>query len=138
MKSIVLHSKLTINGREFHFHTGTIFDKNIIQSEIFESGRFVTSAQQSFQLRKEADYNARDDYINLIASELHQDTMEEVQKLFTIESKIKPLRLPVPHYKLGLLFYDKNLLDEAKLNFQTAINLKSDFSVFNKQFNISI
>jgi tetratricopeptide (TPR) repeat protein len=127
LKSIVLHSKLNINGREFHIHTGTVLERQIIQSEIFESGKFVTSAQQSFQLRQEADSTAREEYLKLLATELHQDTMEEINKLFTIEKKIKPLRLHIPHYKLGLLFYHKDLLIEAQKNFQIVIDIKPEF-----------
>jgi len=127
LKSIVLHSKLTINGREFHIHTGTIFEKNLVQSEIFESGKFVASTQQPFQLRKETDTNASVDFLKVLASDLHHDTMEELQRLFSIESKIKPLRLYTPHFKLGLLYYDKNLLGECIRNFQTVIDLKPEF-----------
>ena len=127
MKSIVLHSKLNIDGREFHIHTGTVPDTNIIQSEIFESGKFVSSAQEYYQIRKEVDATAREEYINTIASELHNDTMEEINKLFTIEAKIRPLRLHIPHYKLGLLFYNKDLLADAQKNFKLVTELKPEF-----------
>jgi tetratricopeptide (TPR) repeat protein len=127
LKSIVLHSKLTIDGREFHIHTGTVPERNIIQSEIFESGKFVTSAQQLYQMRKESDLAARDEYLKSMASELHNDTMEEINKLFTIEAKIRPLRLHLPHYKLGLLFYHKDLLADAQKNFQLVVQLKPEF-----------
>jgi tetratricopeptide (TPR) repeat protein len=127
LKSIVLHSKLNIDGREFHIHTGTILERQLIQSEIFESGKFVTSAQQTFDLRKGADLTAKEEYLKSMASELHQDTIEEINKLFTIEKKISPLRLYMPHYKLGLLFYYKDLLAEAQKNFHTVIDLKPEF-----------
>jgi len=121
LKSIVFHSKLNVNTREFHIHTGSLLEKNLILSEIFERGKFIASKQVRYETRDEESKEPNVDYLKSIASELHQNTIDEMSTLFHIQSTIKSLRNPIAHYKLGSIFYYRNIL--LPINNHTLKNL---------------
>ena len=127
MKSIVFHSKLNVNTREFHIHTGSLLEKNLVLSEIFEHGKFIASKQIRYQTRDDESNEPNTDYLKSIASELHQNTIDEMSTLFNIQLKIRSLNNPLAHYKLGSIFYYRNILSEAVRSLRYAIELKSDF-----------
>lgn len=127
MKNVVLHSKLNVNTREFHVHTGSVPEKQLILSEIFESGRFIAAKEMTFQSRDVENQSAEDKYINSKAEELHKETVEEINTLFYIQSKIRPLKLYLAHFKLGSIFFYRSIISEAIKNFHQTIELKRDF-----------
>ena len=127
MKSIAFHSKLHLHTREFHVHTGSVPEKNIIISEVFEKGQFVSSNQLPFSTRDIEDTSSKIKYLKTIASDLHQNMIDEVKMLFYIHQKILPLKKYLAHFKLGSIFFHRNILAEAIENFEKSIQLKSDF-----------
>jgi tetratricopeptide (TPR) repeat protein len=127
LKSIVIHSKLNIDSREFYIHTGSVPESKSILSEVFEKGKFIASKELSFRSRDVEDQDAKQDYLKCRAEDLHKDTIEEVNMLFYIQSKIRPLKLYLAHFKLGSIFYYRSIISEAINNFQQTIELKRDF-----------
>jgi len=127
LKSIILHSKLNIDSREFYIHTGSIPDKKSILSEVFEKGKFISSKELSFKIRDPEDQKAQINYLKSRTADLHKDTIEEINMLFYIQSKIRPLKLYLAHFKLGAIFYYRSIISEAIKNFQQTIELKPDF-----------
>lgn len=127
MKSIAFHSKLHLHTREFHVHTGSVPEKNIIISEIFEKGQFVSSNQMPFHTRDIDDTSSKIKFLKTLASDLHKNMIEEVKMLFYIHQKIQHLRKFLAHFKLGSIFFYRNILTEAIENFEESIKLKNDF-----------
>lgn len=127
MKSIAYHSKVHLDTREFHIHTGSLPEKEVVISEIFEKGQFITSRKLPFPIRTSDGDNSKLKYLKAAASELHNEIIDEVKMLFFIDKKIKPLKKLMPHFKLGSLFYYRNILEDAISNFEQVIILKNDF-----------
>jgi tetratricopeptide (TPR) repeat protein len=127
LKSVVLHTKVTVNAREFHVHTGSVSEKNLILSEIFEHGKFVSSKQIVFEERDARDEASKLRFLKNKATNLHKNTIEEINMLFYIQSKIKPLKLYLPHFKLGTVLLYRNILPEAIESFKICLENKPDF-----------
>jgi tetratricopeptide (TPR) repeat protein len=127
LDSIGLHSKIKVGTREFHIHTGGTNDKNQIQSEIFEKGKFIGSRQLDFPIRRENDINAKSRFLNSLASKMHKEMMEEINMLFYVQSKIKVVKDYLAHFKLASVFYDRQFIPEATDSFKTALKIKNDF-----------
>jgi tetratricopeptide (TPR) repeat protein len=98
-----------------------------VLSEIFERGKFIASKQVHFKTREKENESPKSDYIESIASELHKNTIDEITMMFQIQKKIASLKTHLAHYKLGSIFYYRNILPEALKSLQRAINLKNDF-----------
>jgi tetratricopeptide (TPR) repeat protein len=127
LKSIAFHSKIHLHTREFHIHTGSVPEKNVVISEIFEKGQFINSKQLPFLLRDTDDSSSKVKYLKSLASDLHQNVIDEVKMLFYIHEKIKPLNKYIAHFKLGSIFYDRNILNEAIENFEQTIAIKNNY-----------
>lgn len=127
MKSIAFHSKIHLDAREFHIHTGSVPEKNVVISEIFEKGQFITSSQIPFDIRDSSNTPSKVNYLKLVANDLHKNTIDEIEMLFFIHQKLKPLKKYIAHFKLGSILFYRNILPEAIENFEMAIKLKSDY-----------
>ncbi len=127
MKSIAFHSKIHLQTREFHVHTGSVPEKQVIISEIFEEGQFITSHQLPFLFREIENKSSEIYYLKTLATDLHETIIDELKMLFTIHDRIKSLNKYLAHFKLGSLFYYRNILDEAVENFEHTIELQPDF-----------
>jgi len=127
LNSFGLHSKMNLENREFHVHTGSVHEKNIILSEIFEKGKFIHSKQRDYFPRREDNADQARRFLNHLAKKFHKDVMEEVKTLFFVHDKIKYLNQFLPHFRLGSVFFVKSFYDEAIFNFNRVIELKKDF-----------
>lgn len=127
MKSFGYHSKIKLDSREFHVHTGSVVEKSVIICEIFEKGKFITSRHSDFEVRDEDDAGSKESYLKNIAEKLHKDMLEEINMLFFVHSKIRPLKQYLPHFKLASVLYDRNFVPEAIENFVRSIELKNDY-----------
>ena len=127
MKSISLRNTVNIQDREFHIHTGSFPDLSMILSEVFEEGKFITSKKIPFQARNKEGREAGLKFLKSMASKFHRDTLEEVNMLFYVHSKVRPLKNYLPHFKLATVFYDRNIIPEAVENYEKAIELKKNY-----------
>lgn len=118
---------MDLNDREFHIHTGSVHEKNIILSEIFEKGQFIHSKQIDYFPRREDNNEQAQRYLNHLAKDFHHDVMQEVETLFYVNDKIKTLNQFLPHFQLGSVFFVKNFFREAIENFNRVVELKNDF-----------
>jgi len=127
LKSIAFHSKIHLQAREFHVHTGSLPEKQVVISEIFEEGQFITSRQLPFLFREIENKSSEIYYLKTLATELHETIIDELKMLFTIHERITSLKKYLAHYKLGSLFYYRNILDESIENYNKTIHLQPDF-----------
>jgi tetratricopeptide (TPR) repeat protein len=127
LKNFGLHSKINLESREFHIHTGSVNEKNMVVCEIFESGKFITTRSQEF-LRRSDDREMRElNFVRSFAQRLHNDLIDEIELLFKVDKKIRLLHQHVPHFKLGSVFYNMNFIDEAIDNFSRAIDIDPNY-----------
>ncbi len=128
MKGIGLRGQLKIDGREFNVTTGNDPQKNVIRSEVFESGRYLFGNEDSYYIREaEDDGKPAEEYLKQITEKTHKTTVNEIKILFRIFEKIKQLRQYLPHYRLGKVFYNRNFLPEAINNFKRVVELNPKF-----------
>ena len=127
MNSFGLHSKMKLEDREFHIHTGSVHEKSIILSEIFEKGKFINSKQIDYFPRREPTGEESQKYLQRLANKFHKDMMDEVETLFFVHEKVKYLNQFLPHFRLGSVFFVKSFYREAIENFKRVIELKKDF-----------
>ncbi|MCK5032379.1 MAG: tetratricopeptide repeat protein [Calditrichia bacterium] len=127
MNSFGLHNKMKLDDREFHVHTGSVHEKNIILSEIFEKGKFINSRQIDYFPRRERNGEESQKHLQHLANKFHKDMMEEVETLFLVHEKVKYLNQYLPHFRLGSVFFVKKFYREAIENFSRIVELKKDF-----------
>jgi tetratricopeptide (TPR) repeat protein len=127
LDNIGYHSTLEFKGRKFSIHTGGTGNLNRIQSEVFQEGKYINSKQVDISTRQFEDDKAHDDFLKKLAQDLHQEMLEEINMLFYVQTKIKPLKQYLPHFKLASVFYARSFITEAIENFSLAINLKDDY-----------
>ena len=117
MNSFGLHSKMKLDDREFHIHTGSVHEKNIILSEIFEKGKFINSRSIDYFPRRERTGEDAQKYLQKLANKFHKDMMEEVETLFFVHEKVKYLNQFLPHFRLASVFFVKKLLPRSYRKF---------------------
>ncbi len=121
------HSKLDNNNHVFTIHTGNVDDKKEIVAEIFEEGRFVATRHEEYAVREnDGDLKIKYDFLSEITREFHLSVADEIEALFTVSGKIENKNTPQAHYRLGVIFLNKNFLDEAEKHFKLAIDKQND------------
>ena len=126
MDNFGLHDKIEIDHREFHVHTGALIEQRKIISEVFEKGMFLIARAHPINLRgQESSLNY--DFLSEVAEKFHQNLMDELESLYSIESKLVRYRHPKSHYYLGVLFLKRNLFPEAINQFKHAIEQDESF-----------
>ena len=88
MKEVVKHSKINVNAREFHIYTGSVLEKGLILSEIFERGQFIGSKEIPFNQRSRSTVSAKVNFLKEIAADLHKSTLDEINMLFYIHQMV--------------------------------------------------
>ncbi|MGD9488150.1 MAG: tetratricopeptide repeat protein [Calditrichaceae bacterium] len=127
MKGIGYQEKIKIGSREFQIHTGNNPNKNVISTEVFESGKFIFTAFEYYDVRIAESDISEDEYLKSVTYETHQTMIEDIRLLFIINEKLKGIKQYLPHYRLGKIFYAKGFYEEAIENFNEAIAQKPDF-----------
>ena len=121
MAEVGYNDNVQVYGRKFHVQTASSTSKGIASCEIFEEGRLINKNYITFERRNRNDSEKLESRIRSIVFEIHQDTINEIQVLFTIAGKIKKLRHAPSHVKMGLLFVHNNLVQDAIDHFKEAI-----------------
>ncbi|RMH64129.1 MAG: tetratricopeptide repeat protein [Calditrichaeota bacterium] len=127
LKGIGLRGQLKIDGREFNVTTGNDPRKNVVRSEVFESGQYLFCNEDAYDIREDVQESPDPQYVKEVTENQHQQTINEIKILFRVYEKIKQLRQYLPHYRLGKVFYNRNFFPEAIENFQRAIQINPDF-----------
>jgi hypothetical protein len=127
LENIGFHSTLDFNGRKFSIHTGGTETLTRIQSEVFQEGKYINSKQVDVTTRQYENDKAHNEFLKTLAHDLHQEMLEEINMLFYVQTKIKPLKQYLPHFKLASVFYARSFIPEAIENFIATIDLKDDF-----------
>ena len=121
MSDIGFNDNLEIAGRTFHIQTASSTGKGSIRCEIFENGRVLSTAEVDFERRTRSQRHSVEDRLKNVVESLHQEMMSEIELLFTIGEKVKKLGHAPSNSKIGLIYLQNNLIDDAIHHFQLAI-----------------
>ena len=128
MSDIGYNDNIAVEGRKFHIQTASNLRKGLARCEVFEEGRLITTQTIEFERRRSRDEESKEQRIRKIVSELHQETVSEIDLIFQIAEKVKKLRHAPSNIKLGLLFIYNNLLKDAIEQFETALSIDPESS----------
>ncbi len=127
MSDIGFNDNLEIAGRTFHIQTASSTGKGNIRCEIFENGRVLSTAEVDFERRSQIQKHLVDDRLKTVVESLHQEMMSEIELLFTIGEKVKKLGHAPSNSKIGMIFLQNNLIEDAIIHFKMAIKNDSKY-----------
>jgi tetratricopeptide (TPR) repeat protein len=120
MQQLGFNNDVLVGGRRFHVQTTYSANNEMIISHIFDNGRVVE--------RREVGVSA--EVMNAALPKklkaVHQEMIAEIELLYYIAEKVRQVRHPLSCLKLGLVLMSKNLLDDALVFFQLAVELDPD------------
>ncbi|MBN2008656.1 tetratricopeptide repeat protein [candidate division KSB1 bacterium] len=121
MEAVGLNSEVLAGGKKFHIQTNIVEPGNKIISNVFDKGRVI--------IKKESLINGEtDDEIKDLVQSLHKDVTSELQLLFYISEKVQTIKHAASNNKLGIVFSNRQLYDEAIKEFKKAIELDDGFT----------
>jgi tetratricopeptide (TPR) repeat protein len=123
MAEIGYNNSMDVAGRKFHFQTATDSNKGKIRCEVFEDGRVITATVVDFERRKGDRRNTVEDRLKVIVESMHNEMMDEIDLLFKISEKVLQIRHCSSHNKIGILFLQNNLTEDAIKHFHLAIEI---------------
>jgi tetratricopeptide (TPR) repeat protein len=127
MSDIGFNDNLNVAGRTFHFQTSSNSTRGVVNCEIYENGTLMTLSEINFERRKETKSYSHEDRMKKFVESLHREMMTEIELLFLISEKVKKLRHSPSNCKMGLMFLQNNLIDEAIKQFELAIKNDSNY-----------
>lgn len=127
MSDIGFNDNLEIAGRTFHIQTASSTGTGSIRCEIFENGRVLSTSEVDFERRNKTQRHSIDDRLKTVVESLHQEMMSEIELLFTIGEKVKKLGHAPSNSKIGLIFLQNNLIDDAINHFKLAIKNDANY-----------
>lgn len=123
MSDIGFNDNVQVYGRKFHVQTATQRSKGIASCEVFEEGRLINKNYITFERRKGLDEELLEQRIRKLVESTHQETLEEIELMFSIAGKIKKIEHAPSHVKMGLIFLKKNLIQDAIEQFKLALKV---------------
>lgn len=127
MADIGFNDNLSVTGRKFHFQTASNTKSGEVQCEIFEEGRLLSKEVIEFERRKFDKVHSIENRLKEMVESLHQEMMSEIEIMFLISEKIKKLKHSPSNTKMGILFQQHNLVDDAVEHFELAIKNDPDY-----------
>lgn len=127
MSDIGFNDNLEISGRTFHIQTASSEGKGSIRCEIFENGQVLSTSEVDFERRNRSQRHSVDDRLKSVVESMHQEMMSEIELLFTIGEKVKKLGHAPSNSKIGLIYLQNNLIDDAITHFKLAIKNDPNF-----------
>lgn len=121
MDDIGFNDNLNVLDRTFHFQTASNSKKGEVRCEIFENGQVLSSEAVDFERRKTDKFFSFEKRLERIVEALHQEMMSEIELLFLISDKVKKLKHSPSNVKMGLMFIQNNLVDDAIDQFEEGI-----------------
>ena len=127
MADIGFNDNLEVAGRKFHFQTASNVDKGSVRCEIFENGTVLATSSVDFERRKQAKQHTVENRIKNTVESLHQEMMAEIELIFLIAEKVKKLKHAPSNCKMGIMFLQNNLIEDAIDQFRLAIQNDAEY-----------
>jgi len=121
METFGLNSEVLSGGKNFHVQTNVIEPGEKIISNVFDQGKVV--------IKKEINIDGTEESNNIKekVEYLHRDVVSELELLFYISRKVRTIKHAASNNKLGIVFTNKKLYDEAIIEFKKAIEIDPEF-----------
>lgn len=139
MEGVGLNSEVLAGGKKFHVQTNFLEPVEKIVSNIFDNGKVICKKELQIE-----NGSANEDIKEQLDS-VHKEMVAEIELLFYISEKVRTIKHSISNNKLGIVFYQKNLYEEAITEFKTATEIDPDFAdahknlgflyLKNKQYN---
>lgn len=121
MENIGFNNDITVGERKFHIQTDAVESEGMAVSKIFLDGQVISVTKNALEESLSADEKTS------LVKELHQEIATDMEVLYYINDKVKGVKHAPSANKLGLLFLEKNLYDEAIAQFKLALEVSPDF-----------
>ncbi len=122
MENIGLNNDVSVGGRKFHVQTSYSPSGKSVVANVFHDGVVIDSKEIGMDAEVE-DAEARE-----FVKEVHQELITEMEILYYIYEKVKAVRHAPSANKLGQLFLQKSLYEEAIEQFNLALEIEPGFS----------
>ncbi len=122
MENLGLNNDVSVGGRKFHVQTDLSDSGSMVVSNVFLDGQVIDTR------KVEIENGLSDDASGQSVKEVHQQTITDMEILYYIDEKVKTVRHAASANKLGMLFLEKNLTDEAVAQFKLALEIDPEFS----------
>ncbi len=123
MADIGFNDDVNIGSRKFHIQTASHYSQGMASCEVFEQGRLINKNYMTFERRHQPDPERFENRIREIVESLHDETLQDIELMFSIAEKINNLKHAPSHVKMGLLFVKNNLIQDGIRHFKIAIEL---------------
>ena len=120
MQQIGLNNNLEVGNHQFHVQTAYSPGKLQIISHVFDHGQIIEQRQVTLPGHLAAPA------ISKQVQAVHQETIAEMETLFLIAQKVKQVKHAPSCFKLGAVFLEKNLLEDAIESLQLALQIAPD------------
>lgn len=117
MQQFGLNNNIEVGNHQFHVQTAYSPGKQQIISHVFDHGQIIEQRQVTLAGNPAAPA------ISKHVRAAHQETIAEMETLFLIAEKVKQVRHASSCLKLGAVFLEKNLLDDAVASLQLALQI---------------
>ncbi|RMH65402.1 MAG: tetratricopeptide repeat protein [Calditrichaeota bacterium] len=132
MADIGFNDDVNVGGRKFHVQTASHHSQGKASCEVFEQGRLINKSDVTFERRRHVDPDQFENRIRNVVESLHDETLQEIELMFSIAEKINNLKHAPSHVKMGMLFVKNNLLQDGIRHFEKAIKLnKNQIDAYN-------
>ncbi|HHM01403.1 MAG TPA: tetratricopeptide repeat protein [Caldithrix abyssi] len=132
MSDIGFNDDVNVGGRKFHVQTASHLSQGTASCEVFEQGRLINKHYVTFERRSRADVEKFENRIRNVVESVHDETLQEIELMFSIAEKINGLKHAPSHVKMGLLFMKNNLINDGIRHFEKAIELnKNEVDAYN-------
>lgn len=121
MENIGLNSEVEVGGKKFHIQTQYLEPSDKIVSNIFDDGKVLVTRELDIK----SDTPVKD--IKLDINQLHQNIIADLELIFFISEKVRTVQHSGSNNKLGNVFLQRNLFDEATREFEKAIEIDPEF-----------
>ena len=128
MSDIGFNDNLEVAGRKFHFQTASRSGKGTIRCEIFENGRVLSTSEVDYERRKTDRNEAIEDRLRTVVESLHEEMISEIELLFKISEKVNKLKHSPSNLKIGIMFLQNNMIEDAIKQFKKAIEYDPDYT----------
>jgi len=126
MADIGYNDNVSVSNRTFHIQTASNIKKGSARCEVFEQGKLISAHNLHFERRKSSSEESLESRVRDIVSSLHKETIDEIELMFQIREKVKRLKHPPSNIKLGLIFLENNLINDAIEQFELALSVDPD------------
>ncbi len=121
MEKIGFNNDITVGERKFHIQSEAIESEGLAVSKVFLDGQVISVTKGALDESLSADEKTK------LVKELHQEVATDMEVLYYIKDKVKAVKHASSANKLGLLFLEKSLYDEAIVQFNLALEVNPDF-----------